>query len=64
MASKSDMITKGKAKYTAAIKALGGASAYRTCGAKGGMDVAVCLHGLKAALTVEDWANAWETAMK
>jgi hypothetical protein len=63
MVSKSDMIAKGKRKYVASINAIGGAEAYRTCGAKGGMDTAVCLKGLKAALTVENWASAWETSM-
>lgn len=58
------MITKGKAKYTASIRALGGASAYRDCGAKGGMDVAICLKGLKGKLGEGDWANAWEVAMQ
>ena len=60
---KASMIAKGKEKYTASIKALGGADAYRSCGDLGGMDVAICLHGLKTALTVDDWANAWATAM-
>ena len=60
----SAMISKGKAKYEAKIKALGGASAYRACGAKGGMEVAICLKGLKAKLDEGDWANAWEVAMK
>ena len=58
------MVAKGKAKYEAKIKALGGAAAYRTCGEKGGINVAVCLKGLKAKLSETDWANAWETAMK
>lgn len=61
---KATLITKGKARYLAKIKALGGASAYRTCGAKGGMDVAICLKGLKAKLTETDWAEAWEIGMK
>jgi len=63
MVTKAEMITKGKKKYIAGITAIGGADAYRTCGAKGGMEVAVCLKGLKAALTVENWASAWETSM-
>ena len=58
------MISKGKKKYEAKIKALGGASAYRSCGEKGGMEVAICLKGLKEKLTESDWANAWEVAMK
>ena len=58
------MIAKGKAKYEAKIRALGGATAYRSCGAKGGMEVAICLKGLKAKLSESDWANAWEVAMK
>ena len=61
--AKATMIAKGRKKYEAKIKALGGAAAYRTCGAKGGMDVAICLKGLKVALTEADWAKAWETAM-
>ena len=60
----SGMISKGKAKYEAKIRALGGATAYRACGAKGGMEVAICLKGLKAKLSESDWANAWEVAMK
>jgi len=62
--AKEEMIRKGKEKYTKKIKALGGAKAYYDCGAKGGMDVAVCLRGLRVALTEEDWANAWEVAMR
>ena len=58
------MIAKGKAKYEAKIKALGGANAYRACGEKGGINVAICLKGLKAKLTETEWANAWEVAMK
>ena len=51
------MISKGKAKYLAKIKALGGATAYRSCGAKGGMEVALCLKGLKVKLDESDWAD-------
>lgn len=58
------MISRGKTKYVAKIKALGGASAYRDCGAKGGMEVAICLKGLKEKLDEGDWADAWEVAMK
>jgi len=58
------MIAKGKEKYIAKIKALGGASAYRDCGEKGGIEVAICLKGLKEKLSETDWANAWEVAMK
>jgi hypothetical protein len=61
--SKSDLVTRGKTKYVAKIRALGGASAYRDCGSKGGMDVAICLKGLKEKLSETDWGNAWETAM-
>lgn len=57
------MISKGKTKYLEAIKRLGGAKEYHSCGAKGGMDVAICLKGLKAKITETDWADAWETAM-
>ena len=60
MADKSTMITKGKEKYISSIRGLGGASAYYSCGAKGGMDVAVCLKGLKEALSESDWADRWE----
>ena len=62
--AKTTMISKGKTKYLAKVKALGGASAYRDCGEKGGMDVAICLKGLKAKLDETDWADAWEGAMK
>ncbi|TRZ51721.1 MAG: hypothetical protein D4S01_04210 [Dehalococcoidia bacterium] len=58
------MISRGKTKYEAKIRALGGATAYRSCGAKGGMEVAICLKGLKAKLSESDWASAWEVAMK
>lgn len=61
--SKSDMIATGKKKYIASIKAIGGAREYYACGSKGGMDVAVCLAGLREALTEEDWGDKWETAM-
>lgn len=61
--SKSALISKGKTKYEASIKRLGGASAYRACGAKGGMDTALCMKGLKAKLSESDWANAWAAAM-
>ena len=53
----SAMISKGKAKYLAKIKALGGATAFRSCGAKGGMEVAICLKGLKEKLDEGDWAD-------
>ena len=58
------MISKGKTKYLAKVRAMGGASAYRSCGEKGGMEVAICLKGLKAKLDEGDWADAWEVAMK
>jgi len=71
--AKAAMISKGKTKYVEAIRRLGGASAYYSCGEKGGMDVAICLKGLKAKITETDWADrlsgaqttllAWETAM-
>lgn len=61
--AKARMISKGKTKYEAKIKALGGAKAYYDCGEKGGMDVAICLKGLRAKLDEGDWASAWETAM-
>lgn len=57
------MIEKGKRKYIAKISALGGASKYYDCGKKGGMDVAICLKGMKAALTETNWGDAWATAM-
>lgn len=60
MADKSAMIAKGRRKYEANVDA----GKWRDCGAKGGMETAVCLKGLKAALTTADWANRWETAMK
>lgn len=58
------MIRKGKAKYEAKIKAMGGAAAYRKCGEEGGMKVAICLKGLKAKFDESDWADFWETGMK
>jgi len=58
------MIAKGKTKYLAKVRAMGGASAYRSCGEKGGMEVAICLKGLKAKLDEGDWADAWEVGMK
>ena len=71
--AKATLISKGKTKYLAKIRALGGAGAYRDCGAKGGMDVAICLKGLKVKLDESNWADrlsgaqttllAWETAM-
>lgn len=61
--SKSTMISQGKAKYISGIKAIGGAKEYFSCGAKGGMDVAVCLAGLREALSEEDWGSKWEHAM-
>lgn len=61
--SKSDMIAIGKTKYSKGVKAIGGAKEYYRCGAEGGMDTAVCLAGLREALTEEDWADKWETAM-
>ena len=63
MADKSSMISKGKEKYIGAIRDLGGASAYHSCGAKGGMDVAICLKGLKSALTEAEWGDRWARAM-
>jgi len=54
------LITKGEKKYVAKIKAQGGASAYRTCGAEGGMKTATCLKALKAKIgTEEDWGKTW-----
>lgn len=58
------MISKGKAKFKSKVDALGGASAWYSCGEKGGIEVAICLRGLKKKLTSSDWADAWETAMK
>lgn len=55
--------TDAAAKYEAAIKLLGGASAYRACGAKGKVkDIAECMHGLKAKLTESDWATKYRMA--
>ncbi len=61
--SKSDMIAKGKVKYEAGIKAVGGAAKYRQCGAEGGMNTAICLAAEKASLDEGDWAAKWATAM-
>lgn len=63
MAGKTEMISKGKEKYIGAIRDLGGASAYHSCGDKGGMDVAICLKGLKKALTETEWGDRWARAM-
>ena len=64
MAGEASMISKGQAKYVASIKALGGASAYRTCGNQGGMKTATCLKALKAKVgSEEDWGSKWATAM-
>ena len=62
--TKANLISKGKAKYTKKVGAIG-ADAYRACGKSGGMDTAICMMGLKkAAGDVSDWANAWEESMK
>ncbi|GAI85111.1 unnamed protein product, partial [marine sediment metagenome] len=53
-----------KAKYVAKIAAMGGADAYRACGAKGGINTAICMKGLKAKFTAGDWANFWEIGMR
>ena len=51
------------AKYEASIKLLGGASAYRTCGAKKKVKlIAECMHDLKAKLTESDWATKYKAA--
>lgn len=64
MAGEAAMITKGKAKYTAGVNKIGGAAKYYECGRNGGMKTATCLKEAKAkAGSVEDWANAWATAM-
>lgn len=50
-------------KYEAGIKLLGGASAYRACGAKGKVRaIAECMHGLKAGLSESDWASKYKMA--
>jgi hypothetical protein len=57
---------KAKAKYLAAIKALGGASAYYSCGEKvatGGVKaVAECMKSLKKRVPEEAWAEKWALA--
>jgi len=63
MVSIDDMIDKGKKKYTAGVNKIG-IMTYKDCGAKGGMATAHCLHEAKAAMTVADWADKWETAMR
>jgi len=51
------------AKYEASIRLLGGAAAYRACGAKGKVgEIAECMHGLKAKLTESDWATKYKNA--
>jgi len=63
MADKASMIAKGKEKYIGSIHDLGGAGEYYKCGARGGMDVAICMKGLKSALTESDWGDRWARAM-
>jgi len=64
MVGEATLITKGQTKYVASIKALGGASAYRTCGSEGGMKTATCLKALKAKLgSEEEWGKKWAVAM-
>lgn len=64
MAGESTLVAKGQTKYVSSIKALGGASAYRSCGAEGGMKTATCLKALKAKLgTEEEWGKKWAAAM-
>lgn len=64
MVAEAALISKGQTKYVSSIKALGGASAYRTCGAEGGMKTATCLKALKAKLgTEEAWGKKWAEAM-
>jgi hypothetical protein len=57
---------RAKAKYLAAIRALGGASAYYNCGAQystGGVKaVAECMRGLKRKVSEETWADKWAAA--
>jgi hypothetical protein len=57
---------KAAAKYLAAIKALGGASAYYACGEKvstGGVKaVAECMKGLKKKVSEEVWAQKYAFA--
>lgn len=62
--AKAALIAKGKQNYMDALNRLGGALAYRECGAMGGMDTALCLKGLKTKLTETDWADTWEYAME
>ncbi len=63
MAGEAALITKGKAKYTAGINRIG-VDKYFSCGKEGGMKTATCLKAAKVkAGTVENWANAWATAM-
>jgi hypothetical protein len=58
--------TKASKKYEDAIKLLGGASAFHTCGDKvstGGVKaVAECMHGLKKSLTESQWATKYKDA--
>lgn len=54
---------RAAAKYKAAIDLLGGADAYRSCGARETVKaIAECMHGLKAKLTTSDWAEKYRTA--
>ena len=64
MAGESELITKGKAKYTAGVDRIGGASKYFECGAKGGMRTASCLKEAKAKVgSTAVWADTWAKAM-
>ena len=64
MADKGDMIKKGKLKYEAGINRMGGEKTWLDCGARGGMNTAVCLKTEKETrATASNWAKSWETAM-
>ena len=63
MASIESMISKGKARYTVGVNKIG-RTKYTECGDKGGMGTAHCLHEAKSAMTVADWADKWENAMR
>jgi len=64
MAEKVKSATYAAKRYLSAIKALGGADAYYTCGekvAEGGVKaVAACMKGLKKKVGEEVWAEAYK----
>jgi len=55
--------TEAAAKYENGVKVVGGASAYRNCGAKKKVGaIAECMHGLKAKQDESVWAKKYAAA--